>query len=122
MTELLPCPFCGRSPVLKQTGETNYWWIGCEISLGQHGCGVGHSRYDKDEVIQLWNTRPNLPTGTEAAVCRDITARQAKGIAKYGQTVADNPIKLREWLQHLYEEQLDACIYTKRAIEEIDKK
>ena len=61
------------------------------------------------------------PTGTEARVCADIAMRQAVGIAKYGTTVEGNPLSLRQWLQHLYEEQLDACVYTRRAIEEMDK-
>lgn len=60
-------------------------------------------------------------TGTEAAVCADIAARQALGIAKYGTTVAQNPLELRQWLNHQYEELLDAAVYCKRAIEEIDK-
>ena len=61
------------------------------------------------------------PTGTEAAVCRDIAERQRRGIAKYGTTVAQNPLEFREWLQHAYEEALDLAVYLKRAIEEIDK-
>lgn len=63
----------------------------------------------------------HTPTGTEAAVCADIARRQAHGIAKYGQTVADNPLTLRAWLQHAYEETLDKAVYLKRAIEEMDK-
>ena len=42
------------------------------------------------------------------------------GIAKYGTTVADNPLSLRQWLQHAFEETLDKAIYLKRAIAEID--
>jgi len=61
------------------------------------------------------------PTGIEAEVCTDITHRQQKGIAKYGVTVAENPLSLREWLQHAYEETLDKAVYLKRAIAEIDK-
>jgi len=53
-------------------------------------------------------------------VCLDIAERQAKGIAKYGTTVADNPLSLRSWLQHAYEETLDKAVYLKRAIAEID--
>lgn len=60
-------------------------------------------------------------TGTEARVIQDIAARQSKGLAKYGTTVEQNPLTLRAWLQHAYEEQLDQAIYLKRAIEEIDK-
>jgi hypothetical protein len=62
-----------------------------------------------------------VATGTEAAVCRDIAERQALGIQKYGCTVADNPLTLREWLQHAYLETLDKAIYLRRAIEEIDR-
>jgi molybdopterin/thiamine biosynthesis adenylyltransferase len=61
-------------------------------------------------------------SGTEARVCEDIANRQALGTAKYGTTVEQNRLSLREWLQHLYCELLDAAIYTKRSIEEIDKK
>jgi hypothetical protein len=67
----------------------------------------------------LMNTPPQ-PTGTEARVCADIAERQQLGIAKYGTTVADNPLALRDWLQHLYEEQLDAAVYTRRSIDQID--
>lgn len=60
--------------------------------------------------------------GTEAEVCNDIAQRQQLGIAKYGTTVRENPLELRQWLQHQYEELLDAAVYCKRAIEELDKK
>lgn len=63
---------------------------------------------------------PGFPTGTEARVCGDIARRQQAGLAKYGTSVADNPLGLRRWLVHLYEEQLDAAVYTRRAIEKLD--
>jgi len=65
---------------------------------------------------------PSRPTGTETRVCADIAARQQRGITKYGTTVEANPLPLRDWLQHAYEETLDQAIYLKRAIEELDKK
>lgn len=61
-------------------------------------------------------------TGTEARVCELIAKRQAFGLAKYGTSVANNPLELRQWLQHQLEELLDAAIYCQRAIEEIDAK
>lgn len=61
-----------------------------------------------------------LPEGIEAEVCADIARRQALGKNKYGTTVADNPLALREWLQHGLEEALDLAVYLKRAIAEID--
>ncbi|MGX5662223.1 hypothetical protein [Diaphorobacter nitroreducens] len=62
-----------------------------------------------------------MPHGIEAMVCTEIAARQAKGVAKYGTTVAENPLSLREWLQHQYEELLDAAVYCRRAIAELDR-
>lgn len=74
------------------------------------------------ELKMLKTEKENvLIHGTEAAVCMDIAMRQKMGIAKYGTTVADNPLTLRQWLQHAYEETLDKAIYLKRAIEQIDK-
>lgn len=61
-----------------------------------------------------------FPSGIEAAVCHDIAERQQKGVAKYGVSVAENPLTLREWLQHAYEETLDKAIYLKRAIAEME--
>jgi len=62
------------------------------------------------------------PQGIEAEVCADIARRQQLGINKYGATVADSPLSLREWLDHQYQELLDAAIYCRRAMAEIDKK
>jgi hypothetical protein len=62
-----------------------------------------------------------VPTGTEARVCADIAGRQALGVRKYGVTVEQNPLTLRGWLQHAYEETLDQAVYLRRAIEQIDR-
>ena len=59
-------------------------------------------------------------SGVEKRVCELIATRQEKGIAKYGTTVASNPLELREWLQHQLEELLDAAIYVQRAIDELE--
>ena len=61
-----------------------------------------------------------MPEGIEAEVCADIARRQAFGKNKYGTTVAENPLSLRCWLVHAFEEALDQAIYLKRAIAEID--
>ena len=58
---------------------------------------------------------------TEAEVVKDILARQELGLKKYGTTVAKNPLELRQWLQHSYEEKLDDAVYMKRAIQQLDK-
>lgn len=58
---------------------------------------------------------------TESLIVADLLRRQKVGTLKYGTTVAANPLPLREWLQHQYEELLDAAIYCRRAIQEIDR-
>lgn len=62
-----------------------------------------------------------MVTGTEARVCEDIAKRQALGLSKYGISVENNPLLLKAWLQHQYEELLDAAVYCKRAIEQLEK-
>ncbi len=59
-----------------------------------------------------------MATGTELAVCKDISMRQQLGIMKYGTTVSENPLTRAQWRQHLYEELLDAVIYLKREMQE----
>ena len=57
----------------------------------------------------------------EYMVAADIFERQRIGLKKYGVSVKDNPLPLRDWLQHAYEESLDHAIYLRRAMNEIDK-
>jgi hypothetical protein len=61
------------------------------------------------------------PTGTEARVCADIAQRQQLGIQKYGVTVAANPLPLRAWLEHAYQEVLDTAVYLRRAMDDMDR-
>lgn len=55
----------------------------------------------------------------ETKICADILERQKRGLQKYGVSVADNPLDLRQWLQHAYEECLDQAVYLKRIIDSI---
>jgi hypothetical protein len=59
---------------------------------------------------------------TEQEVCKNILDRQQLGIKKYGRTVAGNNLTERQWIQHLFEELLDASIYCKRLMQEMDAK
>lgn len=54
------------------------------------------------------------------AVREDLLRRSQVGVAKYGVTLERTDLKLRDWLQHAYEETLDQANYLKRAILEID--
>lgn len=65
--------------------------------------------------------KPAVATGTEGRVCELIAARQRLGLAKYGMSVQDNPLALRQWLQHAIDESLDLAIYLQRSLEELDR-
>jgi hypothetical protein len=45
------------------------------------------------------------------AVIAKLRERAAVGLRKYGVTTADNPLTPTEWMQHLQEELMDACVY-----------
>lgn len=85
------------------------------------GNGLAENAQVELVATELAAMREGSPTGIEAAVCADIARRQAHGVAKYGQTVADNPLQLRAWLQHAYEETLDTAVYLKRAMAELEQ-
>lgn len=60
------------------------------------------------------------PCPVSRAVAEEISQRAAKGLTKYGTTVDRKDLLNRDWLQHLFEELLDAAVYTKRVIMELD--
>ncbi len=72
----------------------------------------GHGCFECDDT---------KPPDTEQQVINDILSRQQTGIQKYGTTMANNPLPLREWLNHAYLECLDQALYLKRAMMEMDK-
>ena len=54
------------------------------------------------------------------AVCEDLKARSEAGLAKYRTTMDRQDLTRKQWLQHLYEELLDAAQYTKKLIMECE--
>lgn len=73
-----------------------------------------------DRAKQRTRRELESATGIEAMVCGDIAARQAVGIRKYGTTLADSKLSLRQSLWHAYEESLDLPIYLRTAIAKLD--
>lgn len=51
-----------------------------------------------------------------AALVAELHQRAARGVIKYGVSVANNPLTPREWLQHAKEEALDLAVYLERLI------
>jgi len=56
-----------------------------------------------------------------AALTAELHARAARGLSKYGVTLADAPLSRRDVLQHAKEEALDLAAYLQRLIDEEDK-
>ncbi len=50
-----------------------------------------------------------------------LLQRSIVGLKKYGVTTDNNPLSLRDWLQHTLEELLDAANYIQAAISKLDK-
>lgn len=67
------------------------------------------------------NTENNKVDPVVEANVALLRSRSAVGIAKYGMTLADNPLSIREWLVHALEEVLDQANYLQAAIREIDR-
>jgi len=92
------------------------------------GCDLFNNGYGSPECWDCYghirfrsSKQKPVAEGIEAMVCEDIARRQVVGLNKYGISVADNPLLLEAWLQHQYEELLDAAVYCKRALEELKK-
>jgi len=47
--------------------------------------------------------------------------RSRLGIKKYGTTLDDNNLSLKEWLTHMMEELMDASLYANKMIMVLDK-
>ena len=54
-------------------------------------------------------------------VISDLKHRELKGVETYNTTMDRTDLTQKEWLQHLYEELLDASLYTKKLIKTFDK-
>lgn len=96
-------------------------WYQPELAITRLDAAIAAATERRRNAPKVDREDEPRPIGAEAAVCADIARRQAYGIAKYGTTVANNPLTLRAWLQHGYEECLDQSVYLKRAIDELDK-
>ena len=61
----------------------------------------------------------------EDSIVKELTERfkqrSETGIMKYGVTLDRKDLDLKQWLHHLLEEQMDACLYTLRAIKKVEE-
>ena len=56
----------------------------------------------------------------EDAVAKKILLRAKIGEKKYRTTMERNDLSLQQWLQHLQEELMDACVYVEKLKQEVE--
>lgn len=71
-----------------------------------------------DYVWDILDTSPAEDAVVEEVVSK-YRQRSKAGKQKYGTTLSENQADLKEWLNHLQEELMDAVLYIERAKEEI---
>ena len=47
-------------------------------------------------------------------VCASLREREKRGMSKYGVNTERDDLSTLEWLQHLQEELMDACVYVEK--------
>ncbi len=52
-------------------------------------------------------------------VCNSLKEREKRGMSKYGVNTMRKDLSILEWLQHLQEELMDACVYVEKLKSEI---
>ena len=52
----------------------------------------------------------------EDEVCKKIQARSDVGKEKYGVTMEEEILSIREWLNHLQQELMDAAVYGEKLL------
>ncbi len=52
-------------------------------------------------------------------VCNSLKEREKRGMSKYGVNTMRKDLSILEWLQHLQEELMDACVYVEKLKGEI---
>lgn len=73
---------------------------------------------------EMWNEEKTntMKDSIVEQVRQDLLERSETGIKKYNTTLDRTDLGLKEWLKHQYEELLDAALYTRRAIKELEEK
>lgn len=72
MSELKPCPFCGRTPVIEDCGNNRYF-VRCK-------CGIAQDKLygQRCDAVRRWNTR-KAKSGSWEFYCADAERRTDDG-------------------------------------------
>jgi len=78
--------------------------------------------YFLNAINKLNNAKKQKNSDTLNEVIKDMIAREQLGIKKYGTTIDRDDYSLKDWMQHHYEELLDAALYVKKQIQKLENK
>lgn len=77
---------------------------------------------DVVKTVVLDDSQSDFIDNINKEVSNDLKNRSVLGFSKYNTTMDRTDLSETEWLQHLYEELLDAAVYTKKLIKLKSKK
>ena len=78
---------------------------------------VSNTLQEEPMQIGLFNTTiGDIMSAIEDNVCKKIKARSDEGKKKYGGTMEEEILSMREWLVHLQEELMDAAVYVEKLL------
>tara|TARA_R100000781_G_scaffold104653_1_gene68402 strand:+ start:907 stop:1161 length:255 start_codon:yes stop_codon:yes gene_type:complete len=78
---------------------------------------VSNTLQEEPMQIGLFNTTiGDIMSAIEDNVCKKIKARSDVGKKKYGVTMEEEILSMREWLIHLQEELMDAAVYVEKLL------
>ena len=71
-------------------------------------------------VCYLQITERDSMSKIEKQVCEKILQRSEVGKKKYGITMEEEILSIRQWLIHLQEELMDATVYVEKLLESVE--
>ena len=73
-------------------------------------------------MVDLLSRRSMSQSDTNVEnVCKALKEREKQGMLKYGVNTTREDLTTLEWMQHLQEELMDACVYLEKLKHEIQK-
>lgn len=73
-------------------------------------------------MVDLLSRRSMSQSDTNVEnVCKALKEREKRGMLKYGVNTTREDLTTLEWMQHLQEELMDACVYLEKLKHEIQK-
>lgn len=103
MTDILPCPFCGKAVKLKHSVNTHGAYIRCvpcDFSFYADALPIGNNSFAMDEAEELVTTKWNTRAGVQKA-------KEPLASGVYNQTFA--PCCVKHWRPSIFNRPMIVC-------------